>query len=356
MPGVTSSSASPNSRYMSSRQTSPSSRQWPRIVAKFSARSRLNCMRWALNSVSASTSLITPDMPVLLLSVARPVARPVAEPVARPVAEAVELGGDLVEAQLDDIRIFRHAARGDVLDPAAVRDVDALLPHDRVDGRGQRRQEAVDLPVPGGDVVGDFGQHGPQRVDGGPDGRGRHRAADALERLAVGGPDRLAELALQVRGGVALPGAGQEAGQPAHLVPVAPVQQGPGQRDGAADHLGPEQAGLRVHAEQPRLRIAVVFKRDSNGVGRKAGDARQPGRLQQLPGQEQQVLALRGQLPGPLLVFGQQEVGEDGRLDGMPEGQVGGRIHSHKALPKAVRTKEWRKEYSEATEYGLNFS
>jgi len=51
----------------------------------------------------------------------------VAEAVARLVAEAVELGGDLVEAQFDDIRIFRHPARGDVLDPAAVRDVDALL-------------------------------------------------------------------------------------------------------------------------------------------------------------------------------------------------------------------------------------
>src|SRR5215469_9630399 len=107
------------------------------MVAKFSARSRLNCTRWALNSASASISLITPDMPLPFYSF-------------RFVTGAFEFGGNLVEAQLHDIRISRDPAGGNVLDPATVRYVDSLVPHDRVDGRGQRRQEPIDLPVRSG--------------------------------------------------------------------------------------------------------------------------------------------------------------------------------------------------------------
>ncbi len=134
----------------------------------------------------------------------------------------------------------------------------------------------------------------------------------------MGGPDRLPQLDPQFRGRAVFPGAGQEAGQPAHPVPVAAVQQAPGQRHGAADHLGPEQAGLRVGAEQLRLPpVAVVLQPGRKRFG--AEDAGQAGRLQQFPGQEEQVLALRGQLPGPLVVFGEQEVSDDGGPDGLPE-------------------------------------
>src|SRR5215813_11696956 len=140
MPGVTSSSASPNSRYMSSRQTSPSSRQWRWMVAKCSARSRLNCIRLARNSASASASLITPAMRVLLFRFP-----------AGPPADALEFGGELIQARRDDVRVLRDPAGRDVLNPAVIGNVGALVFHDGQDGRGQRRQEAVDLPVPVGE-------------------------------------------------------------------------------------------------------------------------------------------------------------------------------------------------------------
>src|SRR5437588_687809 len=206
MPGRTSSRASPNSRYMSSRQTSPSSRQWPWMVEKFSARSWLNRIRCDLNSASASISLTTPDMCPLLCAVP-----------AGPPAEALELGRELVQAHLDDIRVFRDSAGGDVLHPAVIGDLDLLFLHQRADGRGQ------------------------------------------------------------------------------------------GQR--AAYHLGPEQAGVGVGVEELCLPVASALAwdpgyglnlRSSRGRlrssrGRGGQDARPPGRLQQLPGEEEQVLAFGGQ-------------------------------------------------------------
>src|SRR3954454_16122994 len=198
MPGRTSSRASPNSRYMSSRQTSPSSRQWPWMVEKFSARSWLNRIRCDLNSASASISLTTPDMCPLLCAVP-----------AGPPAEALELGRELVQAHLDDIRVFRDAAGGDVLHPAVIRDLDLLFLHERADGRGQRRQEAVHFGVPVGELGGYLAEQGPQRVDGAADSGGRHRVADAPQLLAVDLPARLPQCPAQLSGGAVLPGAGQ---------------------------------------------------------------------------------------------------------------------------------------------------
>ena len=141
------------------------------------------------------------------------------------------------------------------------------------------------------------------------------------------GPDRPAQAGRQFRGRAVLSGFGQEAGQAPDRVPVPPVQQGPGQRHGAADHLGPQQAGVRVGAEQLRLPVAAVLVEPQLlrlGLGPEdvgdAEDAGQAERLQQFPGQEEQILALRGQLPGPFLVFGQQEVRVAGRPDGLAEG------------------------------------
>ena len=115
------------------------------------------------------------------------------------------------------------------------------------------------------------------------------------------------------------PASAEEAGQAPYRVPVPPLQQGPGQRHGAADHLGPQQPGLRVGAEQLRLPVtAVLIQPPRPGLG--AEDAGQADRLQQFPGQEEQILALRGEMPRPFLVFGQQEVSVDGRPDGLPEG------------------------------------
>src|SRR5271167_2410578 len=102
------------------------------MVAKLSARSWLNRIRWARNSASASISLITPAMGV----------SPVSFP-AGSTAGAFEFSGKLVEAHLDDIRVLSDAAGGDVLDSAGERYVDVLVLHDGVDGRGERRQKAI---------------------------------------------------------------------------------------------------------------------------------------------------------------------------------------------------------------------
>jgi len=243
----------------------------------------------------------------------------------------------------------RHPAGRDVLDPAAVRYVDLLFPHDRVDGRGQRREEAVDLPVPVGVILRNLTQHGPQRVDGFADGRGWHLIADVPQLLAVGVPDRLPQLDPQLSGRGVLTRAGQEAGQPAHPGPVRTLYHGAGQRHRAANHLGPQQAGLRVGTQQLRLPLTAVLARlpvarllRPWGI---AEDLGQSGRLQHFPGEEEQILALRGQLPGPGLVFGHQEPGEDSRLDGHSQRQVRGLIR-HVGLPNAARANE----YKEATE------
>src|ERR1700726_2301420 len=166
------------------------------MVAKSSARSWLNRIRWARNSASASISLITPAMHV----------SPVPFP-AGSSAGAFEFGGKLVEAYRDDIRVFRDSAGGNVLDSAGKRYVDVLVLHDGVDGRGQRRQEAVDLPVPIGEVLGHLAQHRPQRIDGLPDRGRRHRIADALQLFTMRLEYRLTQLHPQVGGGALLPGA-----------------------------------------------------------------------------------------------------------------------------------------------------
>src|SRR5580704_375222 len=140
------------------------------MVAKFSARSWLNRIRWARNSASASISLITPAMHVSPVSFS-----------AGSTADAFEFSGQLVEAHRDDVRVFRDSAGGDVLDSARERYVDIPALHDGVYGRGERGQEAIDLPVPVGEILGNVAQHRPQRVDGFGDRGRRHGAADALQ-------------------------------------------------------------------------------------------------------------------------------------------------------------------------------
>src|SRR5436305_270358 len=194
MPGVTSSSASPNSRYMSSRQISPSSRQWLWMVAKFSARSWLNRIRCALNSASASISLTTPAMRVLLCGW-----------LAGPPADAVEFGGQLVQACLDDVRVLGDPARRDVLHSAVVRNLGPLFLHNGVYGRGQRRQEAINLPVLVGEFLGHLAQYGPRRVYGWLDRCGRHVIPDRAQLFAMRFPDRPAEPDPQLRGGAFSP-------------------------------------------------------------------------------------------------------------------------------------------------------
>src|SRR5271157_2525431 len=150
------------------------------MVEKFSARSWLNRIRWALNSASASISLITPAMH----------ASPVSFP-AGSTADAFEFGGKLVEAHDDDIRVFRDSAGGDVLDSAGKRYVDILILHDRVYGRGERGQESVDLPVPVGIFLGNLAQQRPQCIDGFPDRGSRHRIADGLQLFPMHLENRL---------------------------------------------------------------------------------------------------------------------------------------------------------------------
>src|SRR5271166_5703178 len=322
------------------------------MVAKFSARSWLNRIRWALNSASASISLITPAMHV----------SPVSFP-AGSTADAFEFSGKLVEAYLDDIRVFRDSAGGDVLDSAGKRYVDILFLHDRVYGRGERGQEAVDLPVPVGIFLGNLAQHRPQRIDRVPDRGSRHRIADALQLFTMPFPDRLPQLHPQVRGDAFFPGASQEAGQPAYVVPFAPVDQCSSQGHRTSHHLRPQQPGLSVGVQQLRVPVTAALSRIRR-LGRRGWpgeDAYSPGGLQQLPGEEEQVLALRGQLARSLLIPGQQPVGEDGRPHGLAKREVGGRGHgsvngpfllSHACLRKA----SWAKAYREAVEQGLNFS
>src|SRR5208282_3802573 len=153
------------------------------MVAKFSARSWLNRIRWARNSASASISLITPAMYV----------SPVSFP-AGSTADALEFSGDFVEAYRDDIRVFRDSAGRDVLDSASKRYVDILILHDCVYGRGERGQEAIDLPVPVGIFLGNLAQYRPQRIDGVPDRGPRHLIADALQLFTMRLEDGLPQL------------------------------------------------------------------------------------------------------------------------------------------------------------------
>src|SRR5580700_4762699 len=247
------------------------------MVAKFSARSWLNRIRWALNSASASISLITPAMH----------ASPVSFP-AESTAEPFEFSGELVEAYRDDIRVFCDSAGGDVLDSAGKRYVDSLILHESVYGRGERGQEAIDLPVPLGEFLGNLPQHRPQRIDGLPDRGRRHRIADALQLFTMRLEDRLPQLHPQVRGGAFFAGTGQEAGQPAHIIPFALVDQGSGQGHRAPHHFRPEQSGVRVGVQELRVPVTAALVRIRYlGRGRRPGEnAYPPGGLQQLPGQE----------------------------------------------------------------------
>src|SRR5271169_4392730 len=328
------------------------------MVAKFSARSWLNRIRWARNSASASISLITPAMGV----------SPVSFP-AGSSADSFEFSGKLVEAHRDEIRVFRDAAGGDVLDSAGERQVDVLVLHDGVDGRGERRQEPIDLPVPVGELLGNLAQHRPQRIDGFGDRGRRHGVADALQLFTMRLEDLLPELYPQVRGGTFVPGSGQEAGQPAHVIPFAPVDQGSGQGHRTPHHLRPQQPGLSVGVQELRPPVTATLGqirqiRQIRYLGRRCRpgeDAHPPGGLQQFPGEEEQVLALRGQLVGSLLVSGQQPVGRDGRLDCLPQGKVRGRgdgplLLGHARLHFPLAKASWAKAYREAVEYGLNFS
>src|SRR5271157_222854 len=322
------------------------------MVEKFSARSWLNRIRWALNSASASISLITPAMH----------ASPVSFP-AGSTADAFEFGGKLVEAHDDDIRVFRDSAGGDVLDSAGKRYVDVLVLHDCVYGRGERSQEAIDLPVPVGIFLGNLAQYRPQRIDGFPDRGPRHLIADALQLFTVRLEDGLPQLHSQVRGGAFFPGVGQEAGQPTHVIPFAPVDQCSSQGRRTPHHLRPEQPGLSVGVQELRVPVTAALLRFRH-LGRRRGpghDAYPPGGLQQLPGEEDQILALRGQLARSLLVSGQQPVGEDGRPHRPAKGEVGGRSHGRFDGPfllghAGLRKNSSAKAYREAVEYGLNFS
>src|ERR1700691_6250428 len=130
------------------------------MVAKFSASSLLNCMRCALNSASASISLITPA-----IALSSP-------------ADAFEFGGKFIEARRDDVRVLGDPAGGDVLDPAVVWHLEATVLHDRVYGGGQRCQQAVDFPVPVRVVLGYLPKHRPQRRDGAADLGRRHGVGD----------------------------------------------------------------------------------------------------------------------------------------------------------------------------------
>src|SRR6266568_975025 len=269
------------------------------MVAKFSARSWLNRIRWARNSASASISLITPA-----IDVSPPEVSCRAFP-AGSTAGAVEFGGQLVEAYRDDIRVFRHPAGGDVLDSAA------------------------------------------------------ERYVDTLQLFAMGVPDRLPQLPPQVRGGAFLTGIGEEACHPAHVIPFAPVDQRAGQGYRAPHQLRPEQPGVGVGLQQLRPPVtAALIRIGPPGRGRGPGqDAHPPGGLQQFPGEHDQVLALGGQLARPLLVPGQQAVGHDGRPDGVPQGKIGGRGRIDGPFQLAhVRNLSSAKAYREAVEYGLNFS
>src|SRR5690242_11564094 len=272
---------------------------------------------------------------------------------AWPPAQALELGGELVQAHGDDIRVLRDSAGGDVLYPAVIGDLDLLLSHERADGRGQRRQEAVHFPVPVRVFLRYLAEHGPQRADGVADRGRRHGVADDPQLLAVALPDRVPQHQAQLGGGGLLPGTGQEAGQRAYVVPVSALDQRPGQRQAAADHLRPEQAGVRVGVDELSLPLAAVVVRSQGSLaGTGVEQARPPGCLQQLRAEEKQVLAFGGQLPGPLLIPGQQPAGEDGWPDRLAQGQVGGRGFSHGVL----RNPSLAKASNEAVEYGLNFS
>src|SRR6266567_4182175 len=217
------------------------------MVAKFSARSWLNRIRWARNSASASISLITPAIDV----------SPLPFPAGSSAA-AVELGGQLVEAYRDDIRVFRDPAGRDVLDSATERYVDTLLLHDGVDGRGERGQEAIDLPVPVGEVLGHPAEHRPQRIDGFPDRGRRHGIADALQLFTMRLEDRLPQLHPQVRGGAFLPGSGQQAvgqdGGPDGL----PQGQVGGRGHGRLD--GPFQLAHRLHLPLVKASWAKAYR------------------------------------------------------------------------------------------------
>src|SRR5580704_12363992 len=322
------------------------------MVAKFSARSWLNRIRWARNSASASISLITPAMGV----------SPVPFP-AGSTAGAFEFGGQLVEAYLDDIRVFSDAAGGDVLDSAGERYVDVLVLHDGVYGRGERRQKAIDLPVAVGELLGNITQNRPQRIDGFPDPGRRHGIADAPQLFTMRLEDRLPELYPQVRGGAFFPGSGQEVSQPAHVIPFAPADQGLSQGHRAPHHLRPQQPGVSVGVEELRVPVtaALLRIRDLRRRRRLGEDACPPGGLQQFSGEDEQILALGGQLARSLLVSGEQPVGEDRGPDRLAEREVGGRGHGrghgpfllgHAGLPK----NSWAKADREAIEYGLNFS
>src|ERR1700733_5596700 len=194
MPGMTSSSDSPNCRYMSSRHTSPRSVQWLLIIMKLSASSLLNRIRWALNSASASMSLIIPDtlsLPSVL------------------VVQAFELGAQLIQADRDDLRISGHAAGRYVRDPAVRRDAGRPCLQQRVDGAGDGHQQPVDLPVPVREVLGYLVQHGAEGGQAGRDLHWPHLRVDAPQLVQVQIPDRLAELGTQVGRRVVFPGVRQ---------------------------------------------------------------------------------------------------------------------------------------------------
>src|ERR1035441_1958162 len=75
-----------------------------------------------------------------------------------------------------------------------------------------------------------FSQHRSQGLDNFPDFLRRHFIADTPEQFVVRSPDRLPELGPQVSRRAAFAGPGQEAGQLAHVFPVARLKQRPGQR------------------------------------------------------------------------------------------------------------------------------
>src|SRR6202161_2109937 len=220
------------------------------MVAKFSSSSRLNCMRCDLNSASASMSLITPA-----IALSSP-------------AETLEFGGKLIEADRDDVRVLSDPAGSDVLDPVVVGHLDAAVPDDPEYGGGQRRQQAVDFPVPVREVLGHLPEHRPERRDGVAYLARWHDIGDAPEPVAVPHPDRPAQLDAKVAGRPRLSGLLQQVGQPAYLVPVPVLDQPPAEHRQAADHLGPPHRRVRVSIQQLLLPLRAPAKRTARAATR----------------------------------------------------------------------------------------